>query len=245
MRILALIAHPDYLGQCFSGTVANHTRRGDDVYVVSLTPGELGIATILYSDRSRAECAAIKTQELANAAQVLGVKGVQVLNFPDGELQNTPELRLAVAQAIRQFTPDVLISHWPHDAHPDLRIAGQASLDACLTASLAHIELLYPPHAVKRVFTFALPSAIDFAPTLFVNITEVVDAKRQAMTCYPTILAELHTLYAGKDSDDWMNVVLAPNMFWGQESGVLYAEAFKEVKVPGLPRRAIRHLPLS
>lgn len=244
MRIVAFIAHPDYLGQCIGGTVAKHTQKGHEVTVVALTAGELGIATVLYPDRPRFECVAIKTSELEDAAQVLGVRETRVLDFPDSELANTPPLRMAIAGIIRTVTPDILITHWPHDAHPDLRAAGQAVLDACLTACLAHIPLPDPPHFVKRAFAFALPTSIDFVPDVFVDISNAISQKRQALECYPTILAEVAELYAKASTQNAPDFVLAPNMYWGYEAGVLYAEAFKEVKVPGLPNRAVDHLPL-
>src|SRR5581483_10822285 len=126
MNIVAVMAHPDYLGQCISGTAAAHTRRGDNVYVVAVSPGELGIATVLYPDRPRAECVAIKTQELVEAAKVLDVTKTRVLDFPDSELVNSPELRLAIAGILREFKADILLTHWVNDAHPDLRATGQA-----------------------------------------------------------------------------------------------------------------------
>ena len=46
MRIVTFMAHPDYAVLFFGGTTIKHTQRGDEVFVVSVSAGELGAASV-------------------------------------------------------------------------------------------------------------------------------------------------------------------------------------------------------
>jgi LmbE family N-acetylglucosaminyl deacetylase len=51
-------------------------------------------------------------------------------DFPDGSLQPSLELRTAIIREIREFGPDLVLTHRPFDYHPDHRAVGQAVQDA-------------------------------------------------------------------------------------------------------------------
>ena len=46
MRIVTFMAHPDYAVLFFGGTTIKHTQRSDEVFVVSVSAGELGAASV-------------------------------------------------------------------------------------------------------------------------------------------------------------------------------------------------------
>ncbi|MEM2939367.1 MAG: PIG-L deacetylase family protein [Candidatus Bathyarchaeia archaeon] len=236
MRILAFIAHPDYTELFFGGTVVKYAMRGDEVYIVSVSPGEMGHPTI-----PPEELANIRKEELRSAAKIEGIKEARVLNFKDTEISNTPELRLTMMKIIREIKPDIVITHWPKDAHPDLRETGQAAIDACLLAYLGSIKTEHPPHVVKKVYTFGVPSSsIDFKPTVFIEITQVIDKKIEAAKCHRSMIES----FAEGSVETWVSGILGENRYWGREAGVMYAEAFAEVNIHALGRRALDYLPL-
>ena len=65
--ILAIHAHPDDVEILAAGTLAQLSAAGHQVVIVSMTPGDCGSR-----DRGRAEIAAIRRQEAANAARLIG-----------------------------------------------------------------------------------------------------------------------------------------------------------------------------
>jgi len=245
MRIAAFIAHPDYAVLFFGGTIIKHAQRGDEVFVVAMSPGEVG-AAFKHPTKSIDELAEIKTRELEAAARVQGVKDVRVLRFPDTRIANTPELRATIIDLIRELKPDVVITHWPQDGHPDVRGTAQAVVDACFFAYLPAIKTAQPAHQVKKLYAFAETAGSEgFDPDFFVDISDVVDVKIEAARCNEAMVEEISELFSKGDDDPdaWANIFLGSNMHWGQESGVRYAEPFKELKIHGLGRRALDALP--
>lgn len=246
MRVVAITAHPDYAVLFFGGTIIKHAHRGDEVFVVALSPGEVG-AAFKHPDKSLEELAEIKTRELEAAARVQGVKGVRVLRFPDTRIANTPELRTTLIDLIRELKPDIVITHWPQDGHPDVRETAQAVIDACFFAYLPAIQTAHPAHQVKKLYAFGETAASDnFIPDFCVDISDVIDVKIEAARTNTAMVAEIQELFSKGDAspDAWANIFLGPNMYWGQESGVRYAEPFKELRVHGLGKRALQALPI-
>jgi LmbE family N-acetylglucosaminyl deacetylase len=246
MRIAAFIAHPDYAALFFGGTLIKHARRGDEVFVVAMSPGEVG-AAFKHPDKSFDELAAIKTSELEATAKVQGVQEVRVLRFPDTQITNGPEMRTTIIDLIREFKPAIVITHWPQDGHPDIRETSQAVIDACFFAILPAIHTGYPAHRVKKLYAFSETAASDnFEPDVCIDISDVIDAKIEAARCNEAMVEEISALFAKGDTDPnaWANIFLGPNMYWGQESGVRYAEPFKEIRIHGLGKRALQALPV-
>ncbi len=243
MRILSVLAHPDYAVLNIGGTLIRHAEAGDELFVVSVSPGELGIGSVLYPSASRAELVRLRTAELLAASKILGVREVRVLDQEDTAIENTAGLREALADLIRELKPDMLVAHWPQDAHPDLRNTGQATLDANLLACLGFLQRKHPAHAARKAYAFGMQSTVAFVPEVLVDVTSVIDRKIEAANAMQSVRQEIIKLRYPDAPDRWTEFFLCQNMFWGQESGVRYAEAFKLVKAPAT-RRAVAALTL-
>lgn len=125
LRLLILGAHPDDAEFHAGALAAVYRHRGHEVKIVSMTNGDAGhheIAGEALAVRRKAEAAA--------AAAVIGAAS-EVWANRDGQLQPTLELRWQVVRAIREFRPDLVLTHRPNDYHPDHRAVGQAVQDAC------------------------------------------------------------------------------------------------------------------
>ena len=92
-RVMVITAHPDDSEFGAAGTVATLAREGKLVTYCILTNGNKGS-----SDRSMTpeRLVKIREEEQRNAARVLGVETVDFLGFPDCELEDTRESRMAV-----------------------------------------------------------------------------------------------------------------------------------------------------
>src|SRR6185436_102302 len=105
-QVMVVTAHPDDSEFGCGGTVAKLAREGKRVTYCVVTNGNKGS-----SDRTMTpeRLARIREEEQRNAARVLGVETVEFLGFPDCELENTRESRMAVTASIRRHRPDLII----------------------------------------------------------------------------------------------------------------------------------------
>ncbi|HHW47581.1 MAG TPA: PIG-L family deacetylase [Clostridiaceae bacterium] len=237
MKILAVIAHPHYAGIQIAGTIINHVKNGDDVYVVSLTSGDL------MTDRvPQKELAEINKKDAEESAKLLGIKELRILDFKDSLLYNSRhELRLALNEIIREIRPEIVITHWPNDTHPDFRETGLAVIDACFYALLVAGVWAekYPSHMVSKLYSFETPMlSVGFEPDVFVDISDVVELKTKSMEIF-----KIHIDVNAKGSNEiWNSSVLGANRRWGTECGVMYAEPYKQIKIHEVHNRAVKCL---
>ncbi|MEN9938118.1 MAG: hypothetical protein RLZZ387_4697 [Chloroflexota bacterium] len=220
--IMAIAAHPDDLESWCGGTLARAIDSGAVVRLLLVTSGEHGT-----SDPS-ADPSAVGAQREAEAraaAATLGIADVAFLRQPDGEVENTRELRAALVMWIRRWRPEVLFTHdpehpWPpYISHPDHRAVGRAALDAVYPLArdpLALRDILavaaLAPHAVRTVWLFASAAAdvsVDIASTFARKVAARLEHVSQ--TPDPTALP-----------DDWRERAAQI----GAPAGLELAEAF-------------------
>lgn len=109
-RGMVVVAHADDAEFGCSGTVAKLCAEGWEMVYVMCTDGSKGS-----SDReiTGEELAGMRRQEQIDAGDVLGLKDVVFLDYPDSYLQPTLELRRDIAREIRRYQPDVVICQYP------------------------------------------------------------------------------------------------------------------------------------
>jgi len=130
-RAMVVFAHPDDAEFGCGGTVARWVTEGIEFIYVVATDGSKGSADPTMSPE---QLIALRRQEQRSAADVLGVKDIVFLGYPDGYLEHTLSLRKDIARAIRQFRPERLLTMTPYRAftvnssvnHPDHLAAGDA-----------------------------------------------------------------------------------------------------------------------
>jgi LmbE family N-acetylglucosaminyl deacetylase len=130
-RLLCVVAHPDDVEYGASSAVAAWTARGVEVRYLLLTRGEAGMDSL-----PPAETAQLRMREQVDGSRAVGVTRVDFLEFPDGVLTYSLELRRAIAEVIRTYRPDaVLVGAWDVEFvaglnQADHRVAGLAAVDA-------------------------------------------------------------------------------------------------------------------
>ncbi len=123
-KVLVLGAHPDDAEFFAGGLLARHAAIGSEIRIVSVTNGQSGHQSIPSS-----ELVQIRKQEAANSGAIIGATYVTG-EFPDGSLLPSLQLREFIIREIRNFAPDLVLTHRPFDYHPDHRAVGQAVQDA-------------------------------------------------------------------------------------------------------------------
>jgi LmbE family N-acetylglucosaminyl deacetylase len=185
--VLVITPHPDDAEFGSSGTVAKFTRQGKTVVYVVVTNGDKGTDDINVRPEELAE---IREKEQLAAAELLGVREVVFLGYPDQEIDDTPDLRKDIVRQIRIFRPDLIISSDPYRRyfwHRDHRIVGRVVLDAVfpyardLWAYPDMIEEGLEPHKVSDVWLWA-PEESDINHRS--DITDTFDLKVKALKCH-------------------------------------------------------------
>ncbi|MGH7367649.1 MAG: PIG-L deacetylase family protein [Candidatus Rokuibacteriota bacterium] len=187
-RVMVVTAHPDDSEFGAGGTVAKLAREGMHIAYCIVTNGNKGSG-----DRTMTpeRLARIREEEQRNAARVLGVETLEFLGFPDCEIENTRESRMAVTAAIRRHRPDRLIIQNPHRtknlgaSHRDHRTVAGIALDCVYPLARDHMafpELLaqgLEPHKVREIYMMWWEN-----PELVVDISDTIDVKIKALSCH-------------------------------------------------------------
>jgi LmbE family N-acetylglucosaminyl deacetylase len=181
LRILVIGAHPDDCDIKAGGLALLYTDAGHRVQFVSVTNGESG-----HHRLSGARLAAIRKAEAQAAATVLGIE-YTVLDHRDGHLEPKLEVRLELIGLIREFRPDLILTHRPNDYHPDHRYTSQLVCDAAYSVTVPPILPEVP--ALRRNPAIAYLSdhfqrPYPFSPTIAVDIEPVLERVLDALDCH-------------------------------------------------------------
>ena len=165
-RVLCVVAHPDDMEYGGSAAAARWTARGIEVSYLLLTAGEAGMRS-----RDPEEVATLRDAEQRDACEAVGVTDLSILDFPDGLLEPSLQVRRAIARRIRQTRPDVVLTQtWELEVgwglnHAEHRATGIATVDAMRDADnpwvhrdLAEQEGLEPWGAVWLLVHGAEPT---------------------------------------------------------------------------------------
>ena len=137
-RLLGVFAHPDDETFCAGGTFARYAGQGAEIMVVSATRGQAGQIRDAAAGNRRT-IAAVREAELRLACERLGVTRVRCLDHVDGTLADAgfPALVEEVAEVIREFRPDIVITFGPDGGygHPDHVAISAATTAACQRAA--------------------------------------------------------------------------------------------------------------
>lgn len=184
-HIMVFIPHPDDAESRMAGTVARWTREGKDIIYVVCTNGDKGTSD---PNMVPEELAKIREQEQLAAAELLGVREVIFLRYPDQTLEDTWEFRKEIVRLIRMHKPDTVVTVDPYRGyldHRDHRITAQVTLDAVFPyANNAHVypDLLgqgLQPHRVKEMLFCGTGD-----PNYYIDITDTIDIKIAALRCH-------------------------------------------------------------
>lgn len=186
-RILVIGAHPDDCDIKVGGTAALWVECGHTVCFVSVTNGDAGHHQI-----SGPELAERRKQEAQAAGAVLGVEYL-VLDHHDGQLQPTLVNRWEIVRLIREFRPDLVLTHRPNDYHPDHRYTSQLVRDAAYMVTVPPCVPDTPFLEKNPVFGYLsdhFQRPYPFTPDVAVIIDAVHDKVIDALHCHESQVYE-------------------------------------------------------
>lgn len=191
-----ITAHPDDVDFGAAGTVATWTAAGAQVTYCIATSGDSGGFDPAVP---RAEIPAIRRAEQIAAATKVGVDDVRFLDYRDGSVQVSMDLRRDLSRVIRQVRPDRVLTHSPERnwrfigaSHPDHLAVGESAVCAVYPDArnpFAFPELLadegLADHVVHDLWLLGSPQ-----PNHYVDITETYDRKVAAVQAHASQMTD-------------------------------------------------------
>jgi LmbE family N-acetylglucosaminyl deacetylase len=139
LRLLAVFAHPDDESMGMGGTLAKYAAEGAETYLVCATRGERGWSGAEDRYPGLDALGAIRTRELEQAAEILGLNGLYFLDYIDGDVDRADpaEAIRRIVTHIRRIMPQVVVTFPPDGnyGHPDHIAVGQLTQAAILCAA--------------------------------------------------------------------------------------------------------------
>lgn len=225
MNILALGAHPDDVEFLCAGTLLRYKQQGHKIFIALTTSGNIGSNEAA----SREEIAAIREAEQLAAAKFYDAE-VRFMRFDDEGLLNTPETRRAVINAIRWANPDVILTNPPFDPSTDHGTTGKIVSDIILSLPSKLVPADEPPMTkAPSVFFWDIPGGIDFLPEAYVDITDTMETKLEALSKH-----ESQVGWMGVFTDDnFLEYCRTLGRLRGIQAGCKYAEGFRGYRIHG------------
>ncbi len=221
--LLFLLAHPDDETFIAGGTIAKYAAAGVEIGVVCATRGERGKTGDICS---RDDLAVVREAELRDAAQILGIRHLEILPYEDQTLASAPpdEIRLAIVGAVRRQRPRIAVTFDPNgmNLHTDhIAISRFASDAVAAAADPRWCPEAGEPHTVERMLWCAPGRVFDLGGMddvtsragmdFLIDISLYRDKKNAALRAHRTQYAGLKKLF----SDDTTTALEAFRVAWG------------------------------
>jgi N-acetylglucosamine malate deacetylase 1 len=202
-RVVIFGGHPDDPESGAGGLAALLTRQGHEVI--------LAYGTAFRDDRrffGRLE-SEVRREEATAACQVLGAQPYLFPYAHEKLAADAPTLR-AVSDWLDQVKPDIVVTHWPLDTHPNHNAVSSL------------VWQCYKRRGGWNLYFFEVMTdqqTIAFEPGLYLDITPVREVKRQSLLRHKS-----------QEPDQIWTVHDQMHRRRGAECGVSYAEAYKLVE---------------
>jgi len=213
-QVLLVAAHPDDEVLGAGGTIARHAAAGDTVRVLILGDGET--SRDMDADTSR------RADQAREAGELLGASDVHIETFPDNQFDSVSLLQ--IVQAIERYCegtePAIVYTHHAGDLNIDHRITAEAVMTAFRAAPDSPVTMIVAFEVLSSTEWQRPDPATVFIPACYVNITDTLAAKQEALAVYHE---EMRPYPHPRSSE----AVEALAMVRGVTSGYQYAEAFE------------------
>ncbi|WP_158059643.1 PIG-L deacetylase family protein [Halorussus halophilus] len=224
VRVLVVGAHPDDCDLKAGGIACKYADSGHEVLFVSMTNGEAG-----HHELSGRPLVERRRAEAETSAAVAGAD-FEMFDVPDGRLRPSLDNRDRLIEQIREFRPDLVLTHRPNDYHPDHRYTAQLVRDAAYLVAVPNVCPATPALDENPVFahlsdTFERP--YPFSPDVVVDIDDVAERKFEMLDCHESQMYEWlpsveGTLEEVPDDPD-------ERFEWLREGGLPHVEALADV----------------
>lgn len=202
--IVAFGAHPDDIEIGMGGTVAKLTGMGYDVRLVIAT-----LPNFVKTDTKEE-----RKQESIKSAKVMGCKTPEFLDLSPEEIVFNRKFVTQINKIIQELNPEAIFTQWIGDTHQD-----HQSLTRGVIAAARDLNDVF-------MYETTIPGGISeyaFRPQLYVDITETLEIKKNALDCFDSQKIRCGPL--------WIESLVGRCSYRGYQMNAKYAEAFEVIKV--------------
>jgi LmbE family N-acetylglucosaminyl deacetylase len=216
-RILVIASHPDDEVLGCGGTIALHSRAGDQVECVIVCEGE----SLRYGVNG-----VDQKSHIEEASNTLGIKHVECLGLPDQRLDTLSlvDVITPIEHVVRSVRPHIVYCQYGGDVNRDHQLLFKALLVATRPTEY-YIEAVYAFDTASST-EWGVPRT--FVPDTWVDISVTLETKLAAMACYKSEVRP----YPHPRS---LEALRHRAMNWGAQSCLQAAEVFMTI------RRIYRH----
>ncbi len=182
--VLVIAAHPDDEVLGCGGTIIKHIQSKDKVHVVILAEGITSRTELEVGKHSKE---LNQLEKAANKAHnILGSTSLELFDFPDNKMDSIDRIVVVkkIEELIEKYKPEIVYTHHAGDVNIDHRIIHESVITACRPQ---------PKHCVKTLLFFEVASStewqpqnskVPFFPNWFIDISDVLDKKLEALEAY-------------------------------------------------------------
>lgn len=200
MNILALGCHPDDIEFGCGGTLIKYARSGHRIHMMVMTEGHAG------GDRQ------VRRAEQEKAADLLRCEKLFWGGYLDTEVPVGQTIIQRLEEVVADVEPAFIFVHHRDDTHQDHRNLAQATITATRYS--------------RNVLFYEGPTTQTFTPSVFVDISRVMDEKVRAL--------EAHASQVDKTNIGELSIVElahAAAHFRGTQARVRSAEGFMPLRL--------------
>jgi 4-oxalomesaconate hydratase len=226
-KMLVIGAHSaDFVWRA-AGAMAVTMANGGTAAVIALSYGERGESGELWKEPGQTveNVKRVREAEAREAAEAVGAT-FRCLDLGDYPLEVPREALEQLAATIRDFAPDVILTHTERDPYnQDHDVGHAAAVRARVLAAGAGVASAFATIKPPALFLFEphQPELCNFVPTTFLDITAVFDRKQRAMAAMKA-QSYLRDYYSERAVYRANHARRA-----GGDGGIKYAEAFQRV----------------
>lgn len=234
------MAHPDDAEILVGGTLCHLKSLGWQLGILTMTSGDCGSAV-----HSSEEISRIRYKEAQEAAASLGA-WYGCAGLRDVEVFANAESLRRVVELMRQFAPDVVITHSPVDYMLDHEETARLARGATFALSMPLYRTLQPAPAPPIAATPALYYADPVEgmnamgervwPQFYVDVTSQIEAKRELLSHHKS---QRDWLRGHQGVDEYLDQMARWAARYGAECGAAYAEGLRQHLGHGYPHRPI------
>ena len=223
MKILIIAAHPDDEVLGAGGTIARVVKEGHEVHIAIMSEGVTSRDP--QSEQVKLEQVDALRRHSRQAAKILGAKDIYLHNLPDNRFDTVALLDIVklIEDLVEHVSPDVVYTHHGGDLNVDHVILHRAVITATRPTQ---------GQQVREIYAFEIPSSTEwsfqsikphFHPNIFVNISNTLTIKIQALSCYKS---EIRTFPHPRSPEALQAIARR----WGSVVGFEAAEAFELIR---------------
>lgn len=209
--VLVFAPHNDDEVIGVGGTIRKHILTGDRVTICEVTSGP----------RFK-----LLQEEARNAHKKLGVEASYFLNLPVGELRNMKQsdMNQKMVKIVEHVEPQIVYIPFIGDMHIDHRETIESAMVALRPIHCKSIKEIYMYETLSETGWNLTQPDKSFIPNVWVDITDTIRDKIEAMSCYQSQICE----YPHPRSFEAIEAIAK---FRGSTVGVPYAEGLMAVRI--------------